>query len=493
MRVPLVDGSPSFSNVVLRDGEARQVESLTKTGGVRPETYRSTNKGYTDTYQVAVGGKWDLGPAHFSTDLAYTTSQYGTNEWSFDTAFAGAPQADVRFFVDGGSSFSLPGFDASNPANYIWRGYFESIYRVQGKGWQWRGDLDFDTNLSLVPKLQIGVRWTDRDASLERGNRYAYTEWLGIPLNQTPTGTLALTQNAFRGNQGFTSWLMPSREGIAGNASQLRQFSIDALQRIIAGNPTDQGYRDALNRWQSPQVQFDPLQEFYATEQTYAFYGQAKYEFDIGAVRVDGLVGTRVVNTVGRYSGLSSVTFNGVTRAEPRSTKANYVDVLPNFSLRVRPNDKLQVRFGFTITRTKPEFNQLNPAIFISQNTATPVPDQLPDTRFGPGLQGRPDAFGNGGNPDLQPLTSKNYDATIEYYFSPTASITAAAFYRDLKGFISTYVNRTIDPVYGLLEINRPENAGRGKIKGFELGRRPSSTSCRGCGAGSACRRTRPI
>ncbi|WP_428969966.1 TonB-dependent receptor [Sphingomonas sp. Xoc002] len=470
LRVPLVDGSPSFTNVVLREGEPRQVESLTKVGGIRPEAYRSTNKAYTDTYQVAVGGKWDLGPAHFSTDLAYTTSQYGSNEWSFDSAFANSPTTDVRFFVDGGSSFSLPGFDASNPANYIWRGYFESIYRVQGKGWQWRGDLDFDTNLSLFPKLQIGVRWTDRDASLKRGNRYAYTEWLGIPLAQTPTGSLALTQNAFRGNQGFTSWLMPSREGIAGNAAQLRQFSIDALQRIIAGNPTDQGYRDALNRWQSPTVQLDPFAEFYATEQTYAFYGQTKYEFDIGSVRFDGLIGTRVVNTVGRYTGLSNVTFNGVTRAEVRSVKANYVDILPNVSLRVRPSDKLQVRLGFTITRTKPEFGQLNPAIYITQNTATPVSNPVLDTRFAPGLQGRPDAYGNGGNPDLQPLTSKNYDATVEYYFSPTASITGAVFYRDLKGFISNYVNRTLDPVYGLLEINRPENAGRGKIKGFELG-----------------------
>src|SRR6185312_14541402 len=27
-----------------------------------------------------------------------------------------------------------------------------------------------------------------------------------------------------------------------------------------------------------------------------------------------------------------------------------------------------------------------------------------------------------------------------------------------------------IDPVYGLIEINRPENAGAGRIKGFEVG-----------------------
>ena len=39
---------------------------------------------------------------------------------------------------------------------------------------------------------------------------------------------------------------------------------------------------------------------------------------------------------------------------------------------------------------------------------------------------GTGDLTANGGNPDLKPLTSTNYDATVEYYFSPTASITPA-------------------------------------------------------------------
>lgn len=470
-RVPLLDSNPTLSNVVLREGKPDQVQTLTKIGGFRPEAYRSTQKGYTNTYQAAGGAKWDVGRAHLSTDLAYTRSEYGSDEWSFDTAWTSAPTVDVDFFVKGGSSFSLPGFNVSDPSNYKWRGYYESIYRVKGKGWQWRGDLDLDTDVSLFPKLQFGVRWTDRDASLRRGDRYAYTETLNVPLASTPTGDLKLTQDVFRGNQGFTQWLMPTRDGIAGNAAQLRQFSYDSLVKIVAANPNDQGYKDALAKFATPNVQLDPLRAFIAEEQTYAMYGQAKYEFDIGSWRVDGLLGVRAVNTVGRYSGLSSVRFDGVTQVVPRETRANYVDVLPNLSLRVRPTDKLQLRVGFTKTRTKPEFGQLNPALRIEQNTAA-IPDGpiLADPRFPAGLQGRPVAYGSGGNPDLQPLTSTNYDASIEYYFSSTASLTAAAFYRDLNGFISDYTTRTIDPVYGLIEITRPENAGKGRIRGFELG-----------------------
>lgn len=58
-RVPLLDNNPTLSNVVLRPGQPEQVESLTKIGGFRPEAYRSTRKGYTNTYQAA--GSFQMG------------------------------------------------------------------------------------------------------------------------------------------------------------------------------------------------------------------------------------------------------------------------------------------------------------------------------------------------------------------------------------------------------------------------------------------------
>ncbi len=485
----LLNNSAVLSNVVLREGKADQVQTLTKTGGERGQAYRSTNNNNTDTYQAAGGFKWDIGRARISSDLAYTRSRYSSNEYSFDMAQTTAPTMDVDFFVDGGTAFSLPGYARDDPANYKWRGYFESVYRVKGAGWQWRGDVDLDTDVSLFPKLQFGARFTDRDASLNRGNRYAYTENLNIPLAGTPAGALELTQDAFRGDtQGWTSWLMPTRAGIEGNAAALRQFSLVQLQKLVAANPNDGGYRDSLRLFSTANVQLDPLQAFLAKEQTYAFYGQAKYEFNIGSVDVDGLLGVRVVNTVGKYSGQGTVpvVVNGViqrdasgnvaTAAQPITTNANYVDILPNASLRIRPNDKLQIRFAFTETRTKPEFGALNPAVTLTPNVSptvnadgTPV-TILSDPRFPANLQGRPNYYGNGGNPNLVPLTSKNYDATIEYYFSKNASLTASFFYRDLFGFLSGYTQRFQDPLYGLIEVNAQANAGAGKIKGIEVG-----------------------
>ncbi|HEX8413360.1 MAG TPA: TonB-dependent receptor, partial [Sphingomicrobium sp.] len=453
--------NPTLDDVVLLDGKPDQVRSFVKSGGERAQMYRSTSREDTNGYQAAGGAIWSVGRARLSTDIAYTRSKFVASAWSFDTAFTSPTTVDVDFFADRGVSYNLPGTDASNPAIYKWRGYYESLYVAKGAGWQWRGDLELDTDLSLLPKIQFGVRWTNRTSSQDRGDRYASTETLDIPVTSTPTGQLALTEDTFRGAlQGWRQWLMPSRAGIAGNAGALRELSRRSLQQLVAAHPGDTGYANALRAFASDQVQINPLNGNFGREKTYASYIQGKYAFDVGSVEVDGLIGVRAVNTVGRYSGNSSINFNGSTDVVQSTKRSNYVDVLPNVSMRIRPDDKVQLRLAFTKTRTRPDFSQLNPSINISQNTS-PIDPTAPGQR--------PNAFGRVGNPNLQPLTSSNYDASFEYYFSKNGSISAAVFYRDLFGFIGDYPRLVQDPQFGLLSINRPENAGDGKIKGAEL------------------------
>ncbi|AIT05409.1 TonB-dependent receptor [Sphingomonas taxi] len=459
-----VRGAPVISNVVLMPGRTDQAASLTKSGGVAPTAYRSTGADYTNTYQGAFGAIWHTDKAVLSTDLAYTSSEYGARSWSFDSAFANSPTVNAAFDVQDGSSFDFVGFDAKNPDNYIWRGYYESRGVAKGKGWQWRGDLVLDTEIEALPEIKFGFRYTDRDASANNGNRYAYTLPLNVPLASLPVGQLELIQNTFRGDaQKFTQYLMPTRDGIAGNVAALRTRSIAALRQLVALNPTDTGYRDALTKFLADDVPIQPYDQFYAKEQSYAAYAQSKYHFDIGSVGFDGTFGVRLVNTAGTYSGTSRIYNNDVETLTPQTIKQNYVDVLPNLSLRIKPLEQLQLRFAYTKTRTRPDFGTLNPALVITQNIAGGVVD--PDS---PLLN--VNATGSGGNPDLKPLTSNNYDVSAEYYPTSTSSITFAAFYRDLFGFIGNYERQIQDPVFGVVRLSRPENAGKGKIKGFEVG-----------------------
>lgn len=450
---------PTLSNVVLVEGEPDKAASLTKTGGYVPEFYRSTQNDRTDTYQAAAGFRWKTGRATLSGDFAYTDSEYSASEFSVDAQFASAPTINVDFDVEGSAVFDLGDYGAENPTNYIWRGYYQRDFVTRGDGVQGRLDLDLETDWDWLPRLQFGFRASDRTAQLQNNNRYAYTAGLGQRLDSLPTGALELITEGYRGDpQRFKQWLAPSREAIRDNGEALRQLSYEALQRLVVLFPNDFGIREALGRYATEEIPNDPLGGFRAKEASYAAYAQGKYEFDVGSTRIDGTFGARIVNTDGTYSGFSRVAApDGSFTIVPQVARQNYIDVLPSIQAKARFSNEWQLRLAFNQTRTRPSFGQLNPSLNISRNS--PGPDGSPPIYA---------AFGSGGNPDLSPLSSDNYDATLEYYFSRNGSASVAAFYRDLQGFISNYTRDVEDPIYGLIQINRPENAGTGRIKGIE-------------------------
>lgn len=460
---------PTLSNIVRVDGQPNKLVSVSKTGGYPAEMYRSTSRDFTNTYQVAGGFVWTPGRAVISSDFAYTFSEYGANEASLDSQTAAAPPVNVTFEKKKSSWFDLGNYDMANPANYVWRGFYQREYYVSGAGIQWRGDVALDTDVAWLPKIKFGLRATDRDAKKRQGNRYAYTPTLNIPLASLPSGNLEMVQDGFRGDgPPFRNWMMPSYDGIQNNAEALRQLAYQSLQKIVAANPNDQGYKDALAQYATKAIPMDPFGGFYAKEASYAAYATANYAFDAG-IPIDGAIGVRIVNTVGRYSGLSRVSrtdpaTNVTTRDVVTDTnRLNYVDVLPSFGLRAKLMPGLQARLGFTMTRTRPSFGDLNPAFTITRNN-----DYKPGGAA-TGSNAQYAAFGSGGNPDLRPLTSKNYDATLEYYFGKNGAVSGAVFYHDVEGFISNYTRPALDPNYGPIMVSRPENAGTGKIKGFEL------------------------
>ncbi|MEH3103858.1 MAG: TonB-dependent receptor [Sphingomonas phyllosphaerae] len=445
---------PTLSNVVLDPSDPRKVLSLTKTGGLAPQQFRSSFNDRTDTYQGAIGFVWKGDRAKISSDYAYTYSTYSQLEYSLDARFASSPQVDVEFDRDGGASFSFPGFDALNPDNYIWRGFYQKRYHATGGGHQWRADLQLDTELPLIQRLDFGVRWVSRTAKLEQGDRYLATDALGIPLASLPTGALEKVEDGFRQPAAqFRNWLMPSRASIRSNFDALRALTYSVGPQLIARDPNNVDLRDSVARFGQEEIALREDGGFSAQESTYAAYAMARYDFTVAGIEVDGTAGVRVVNNDGTYRGTTRLNTDNVISFVSQINRQNYVDVLPSFGARLKFTPKLQARLAYTETRTRPNFGQLNPAFNITRSTVT---------------GGAFDASGSGGNPDLVPLTSNNWDATLEWYFAPTGSFTASVFYRDLFGFISNYTSIVQDPTYGRLQVSRPENAGSGSIKGAE-------------------------
>lgn len=454
---------PALTNVVLDPNQPNAAASLTKVGGYRPDLSRSIETGNLDGFQFGGGAIWHKDRIRLSTDLAYTTSTYYDVYLSIDQATIGgingvpAPTIDVNFNQDKGASFNLPGFNSTDPANYVLRGIYESRYHGKGTGWQWRADLNLEVGSGFISKIQSGVRFTTRDIDTNYTNRYADVWKLQDPLSALPV-TYETTTGRFRdpGVQPYNSWLAPTRDSALANREQILAYARAALLRKEALDPGSQTSNIAA--FAPDLVAFNPLNRYVANEKSYTFYEQAKYQFGIGSIAVDGAVGVRVVNTVGWYRGTEGInSANSTGPRTPITSRINNLDVLPNASIRFKFSNSLQLRLAATKTRTRPSFGDLSPSTTLNLNDSA--------TQQSSGFA----ATANAGNPNLRALTSKNYDASLEYYFSKTGFASAAIFYHDLFGFIGTYARAVEDPVYGRIQVYRPENAGTGKIKGIEL------------------------
>lgn len=446
-------GGITLSNVTTIPG-TNQVSSATVTGAVRPDGFSGSVNGHTDTYQGGGGAIWTHDRLKISADAAYTNSKYTQSLVNVDYAYASSPVRNVQFDVpqDGGPSQQFVNFDITNPANFISRGLYQEQLVVSGKDIQTRGDIEYDMGDGILKRVQVGVRYADRDAARDFGNIYMNNEGAGIPLTSLPGAEVRTTLPGFAYNDAEPNraYAAITRDSIRNNLPALRSFFNEP-----AGIPA-----------------FDPNSNFRANEKSYAGYAQVKYGFDLGSVVVDGLIGVRGIKTKTRVSGFSRidqgpnlpVLFPAIT------AKSQTTDWLPNASARVGFTDKLQLRLAYTQTRTRPNFIDLRPNTSLGQAvdpTTFPAGDvcALPGAASNPQCDDRLRRGGSAGNPNLRSLTSDNYDASLEYYFSRTGSFTAAVFQRDASGFTAINQDRTVAG----LRIDRPFNIGNVKLKGAEV------------------------
>ena len=437
-------GGASYSNIE-RDGN--NILSGTVNSPANPgETwgFQGATRRDTDTYQFAAGGSYDAGAVRITADLARTKSKFDLRTESVDYEI-NTDNYSVDWFtgtIGGpGPTFQVNGLDFSNPAIYTYRGFFEDYLVAKGDDWQARLDFEWEPGVDAIPKVQWGVRFTDRDASSAAGAFYWNQRGRNVPITSVPLD-YQLFHSAFRGDNNKPSpltWLAPTYKSVQQNLRELRQFNMN----LCGGcGSIDGPARDATR-------------SFNINEKAYAGYGQVNYEFNLGEeVRVDGAIGLRVVKTEEDIRG----TLSGLGTPTPVAFQNEYTDWLPNLNLRIHMSPQLQIRLAATETRTRPTFQDLNPSFNLG-----------PPVVCSPGAS---NCFrtGGGGNPFLKPLNSRNYDASLEYYFSPTGFVSVAGFRRDMRGFIATGQFQLPDPdPQGVpILITGPFNTNKGRIEGFE-------------------------
>lgn len=429
-------GGQTYTNIVVQP-DTNLVQSGTVFNPRRGEGWQGGTYNKTNTYQFAVGGRWDHGPLRVTGDVARTDSTFTGSTESVDYVLCGDAfncGQTVNFTIGAPGdipSFELVGFDAANPANYSYRGLFEEAQQAKGKDWQSRLDFEYEVGNSFLPKIEWGVRYVDRDASRQYGSRYNDSR-RGTPISAVPLD-YELFGRGFRGADNPPSpitWLAPTYSSIRQNLSELRLFS-----GYPSGDPPP----------------YDPLSSFKANEKSLAGYAQLNYEFGI----VDGHIGVRGVHANRKLEGTRRLA--GVNTAVDQTDKETYW--LPNIDARIKFTPELQLRLAATKTRTRPQFGDLNPSISIGQPPSGCDPlvtiCQTP---------------GRGGNPNLRDLKSNNYDASLEYYFSRTGFASVAGFDHELRGFVtpSSFSVPGLEAGGFPVQVYAPINSGKGHVRGFE-------------------------
>ena len=431
----------TLSDIVYFEG-TNLVRSATMTGGALPTGTQNATSANTDTWQAGGGFIWKPAKARVTGDIAFTDSTYTQLPFAVNYTLTTAPPRNFNFDApkgDGGGIVTVGNFNLFDPLLYRITSMSEGGTRNHGRSTQARLDIDHPIRAFGVDRLQLGVRYSNRDADSRTFTRSGLAPagqfFTALPLTIEPAPA------GFRSDDVDTvhKWLTPTRDSLLDQADYLRK-----LTGLSQGRPA-----------------FGAL-VYVANEKSYTGYVQGRYSFNLG-VPIDGLIGVRATRTENKINGTIGFS-NGANPAQSISRTKSYTDYLPNVSARLLLAAELQLRLAFTQTRTRPTFGNLNPSLTLG----------LPTSACGanPNDPTNPDCLrpATGGNPDLEPVRSNNYDASLEYYFTRTGSLTLGVFHRDVNGFINNTTTQVIDPTYGRLNINRPENGGRGRISGVEAG-----------------------
>ena len=134
--------------------------------------------------------------------------------------------------------------------------------------------------------------------------------------------------------------------------------------------------------------------------------------------------------------------------------------MLPSANLKFDVREDVVARFAVSKTMTRADYSALGGAV----NLGAPPPI---------GAQGT----GTGGNPDLKPIRSTNFDAGLEWYFASNSLLSASLFYMDLKNYVSfgsevksylTFDATRPDGEFADYLLTVPINA-KGRVQGAEL------------------------
>ncbi len=181
---------------------------------------------------------------------------------------------------------------------------------------------------------------------------------------------------------------------------------------------------------------------FSVDEEILAFYLQS----DFSGENYRGNIGFRYVET--------EQTSEGFAGGNPFKETVDYNNFLPNINIAFDLRDDLVLRAAASSVIARNNYSDLKPGLAINASFGT----------------------ADGGNSDLSPYESDQFDIGIEWYFGPSSLASAAVFNKEIKNVVFVVESQEFVENCGAAQadwancrVTRPRNGGDGSVTGLEL------------------------
>lgn len=401
--------------------------------------------GKTDSYLYALGAEWNpTDNLTINSEVVYQDSEFKDDFFAmrFERVAHGL---DVDYndrdgvpsieFWDDSSTADVDESDMAAIDNWRASGMWDNGGGHAGDATTFTLDADWELENRFISAVKVGGRYELRDAEAFTRGQDAW------PAAPKPLRTL-MQEMVDAGASGDGSGLVFTVEDYFQGRADLFDSYIAADGSYLLQN--DDAVRTVYG------IEKEALYTTFSIEETSA----AAY------VAIDFSLGDRVSGELGvRYASYEQDMefWDDPEEPEPTPGRGEASKVLPSFVLNWDITDDLVGRVAYTQTLRMPAFADLN-ALQYWFDPVTSIP-------YG---------TGNGGNPDLQPTESTNYDLSLEWYFAEGSSLYGAVFRREIEGLVipgrTTVVREGDDGVTRPYVLSAPVNASNGELSGVEIG-----------------------
>lgn len=398
----------------------------------------------SDSYYINGHVSWDESEnLNVSVQGGVTRGVGKTNPqvaWEGEVMGATGGTAGYSITPQGIATVTVPGVDLSNAHNLVNDWAWTVVNTAVDREYYGQVDGTYQTKIGPIDSIKAGVRWSE--------HKHSSTVWDG---GVSYGGSLGSDISSSNYPSDFASSF-----SIPGMLTNVPLGNTALIENLLFNNTSWRSYPQSPAAISNPaHGRFDWPDSFNMSETNFAAYTMAT----LGGENWKGNIGVRVVNTredIKQFVNDATGTYSDFGSYGVATTTHSYWNILPSANLSINLTEDQVLRFAAAETMARPDYSALGGSVSLTDLILT----------------------GSGGNPNLKPIKSANYDVGYEWYYAPQAMFAISGFYMDLSNYVGfgthpgTYLNMLLTghgaPVYSTYNITSPINTS-GHSEGVEV------------------------